>query len=386
MSRRQGSIYAQTLQSGKKVWKVEVEIGRKPDGTRIRRRRTAHSLQEARLEKRKLLDLAETGFQAAQANQRLDVFAYWWIREVKAGTVKAATAADYEHRYRRHISPILGRKKIEAITSRDVYGLRASIRSSGHSTPTVNGALQVLKAILNAAVSEGAIVVSPARNVSKLKKPPSEPTQVREPLNAAEARRLFDACEDDAVGISVALGLALGLRKGEVLGLKWSDVDMARRTLSIVRTLREVTVYDEGGRGHTSLIQDVPKTRSSVRSLTVPDALWGKLNLRNIDFTFGKGDCSDKWVTGDQDGKPLHPATLAKGSAQLLRTAEIRDIRFHDLRHTAATLGVAGGARLEAVSQSLGHSRVDTTKSIYARNVKELSTEFASVMGEALTA
>ena len=106
MSRQQGSIYAQTLQSGKKVWKVEVEIGRKPDGTRIRRRRTAYSLQEARLEKRKLLDLAETGFQAAQANQRLDVFAYWWIREVKAWTIKAATAADYEHRYRRHISPI----------------------------------------------------------------------------------------------------------------------------------------------------------------------------------------------------------------------------------------------------------------------------------------
>jgi integrase len=385
VSRQQGSIYAQTLQSGKKVWKVEVEIGRKPDGTRIRRRRTAHSLQEARLEKRKLLDLAETGFQAAQTNQRLDVFAYWWIREVKAGTVKAATAADYEHRYRRHISPILGRKKIEAITSRDVYGLRASIRSSGHSTPTVNGALQVLKAILNAAVLEGAIVVSPARQVSKLRKSPSEPTQVREPLSAAEARRLFEACEDDAVGISVALGLALGLRKGEVLGLKWCDVDMARRTLSIVRTLREVTVYDEGGRGHTSLVEDVPKTRSSVRSLTVPDALWGRLKVRNIDFTFGKDDCSNKWVTGDQDGSPLHPAKLAKGYAQLLKRAEVRGIRFHDLRHTAATLGVAGGARLEAVSQSLGHSRVDTTKSIYARTVKELSTEFSSAMSAALT-
>jgi len=385
VSRQQGSIYAQTLQSGKKVWKVEVEIGRKPDGTRIRRRRTAYSLQEARLEKRKLLDLAETGFQAAQANQRLDVFAYWWIREVKAWTIKAATAADYEHRYRRHISPILGKKKIEAITSRDVYALRTSIKNAGHSTPTVNGALQVLKAILNAAVLEGAIVVSPARQVSKLRKSPSEPTQVREPLSAAEARRLFEACEDDEVGISVALGLALGLRKGEVLGLKWCDVDMARRTLSIVRTLREVTVYDEGGRGHTSLVEDVPKTRSSVRSLTVPDALWGRLKVRNIDFTFGKDDCSNKWVTGDQDGNPLHPAKLAKGYAQLLKRAEVRGIRFHDLRHTAATLGVAGGARLEAVSQSLGHSRVDTTKSIYARTVKELSTEFSSAMSAALT-
>ena len=377
MARQQGSIYDQKLKSGRKVWKVEVEIGKKPDGTRIRRRRTANSLAEARTIRKELLELAETGIQASQSQQRLDVFAMWWIREVKAWTVKPATTADYEHRYRKHISSTLGNKKVEAITSRDVFAWRNALKSKGYSTLTINGALQVLKAILNAAIEEGAIKASPARKVTKLTKPMSEPTQVNAPLTQGEARRLLSACQDDAVGVGTALALVLGLRKGEVLGLKWRDFDFNAKRISVVRTLREVTTYDEAGRGHTSLVEGTPKTRASVRVLTVPDKLWALLNRRHIDFSFGRPDPADYWITGDLDGSPMAPGNLTKGFKNLLNSVELRTIRFHDLRHTAATLSVGAGARLEAVSQSLGHTRVDTTKSIYARTVPELSSEFS---------
>ena len=381
MARTQGSIYTQKLKSGKKVWKVEVETGKKPDGTRIRKRRTADSLQEARQMHRELLDQTSSGIQAAQSKQRLDVFALWWIMEVKTWTVKAATAADYEHRYRKHISPVLGQRKIESITSKDIYSWRASLKKANYSTPTINGALQVLKAVLDAAVDEGAIRLSPAKKVSKLTKPISEATQVRDALTPVEARELFGACTDDGVGVSVALGLILGLRKGEILGLRWRDVDMKNRKILVRRTLREVTTYDDSGRGHTSLLEDTPKTRASTRELVVPQPLWRLLNMRNIDFVVGRPDCSDKWVVGDLEGNPLTPTELRKGFNGLLAKAAVRAIRFHDLRHSAATLSVAAGARLEAVSQSLGHTRVDTTKSIYARTVNELSSEFSAVIG-----
>ena len=380
MARQQGSIYGHKLKSGRKVWKVEVEVGQKPDGTRIRRRWTANSLSEARTIRKELLELAETGIQASQSQQRLDVFAMWWIRDVKAWTVKPATTADYEHRYRKLISPTLGNKKIEAITSRDVFAWRSALRAEGYSTPTINGALQVLKAVLNAAIEEGAIKASPARKVSKLTKPVSEATQVKAPLTPDEARKLLSACQDDAVGVGTALGLVLGLRKGEVLGLKWRDLDLRARTISVVRTLREVTTYDEAGRGRTSLLEGTPKTRASVRVLTLPDPLWALLNKRNIDFSFGRPDPADYWITGDLEGVPLAPGSLTKGFENLLASVGLRKIRFHDLRHTAATLSVGAGARLESVSQSLGHTRVDTTKSIYARTVPELSSEFSEKM------
>lgn len=384
MARQQGSIYGQKLKSGRRVWKVEVEIGKKADGTRIRRRRTANSLAEARTIRKDLLELAETGIQASQSQQRLDIFAMWWIREVKAWTVKPATTADYEHRYRKHISPTLGNKKIEAITSRDVFAWRSSLKAKGYSTPTINGALQVLKAILNAAIEEGAIRTSPARKVSKLTKPMSEPTQVKAPLTPAEARKLLSACQDDAVGVGTALALVLGLRKGEVLGLKWRDFDFKAKKISVVRTLREVTTYDEAGRGHTSLEEGTPKTRASVRVLTLPDKLWALLNRRHINFSFGRPDPAEYWITGDLEGVPLAPGALIKGFKSLSTSVGLRNIRFHDLRHTAATLSVGAGARLEAVSQSLGHTRIDTTKSIYARSVPELSREFADSMGQVL--
>jgi integrase len=382
VARKQGSIYIQKLKSGKKVWKVEVETGKKPDGTRIRKRMTASSLQEAREMHRELLDQAGSGIQAAQSKQRLDVFAFWWIREVKTWTVKAATAADYEHRYRKHISPVLGQRKIESITSKDIYSWRASLKKASYSTPTINGALQVLKAVLDATFDEGAIRLSPAKKLGKLTKPISEATQVREALTRVEAKQLFAACTDDALGVSVALGLILGLRKGEILGLRWRDVDMENQKILVRRTLREVTTYDDAGRGHTSLLEDTPKTRASTRELVVPQPLWRLLNMRNIDFVVGRPDCSDKWVVGDLEGNPLTPTELGKGFNALLAKAAVRKIRFHDLRHSAATLSVAAGARLEAVSQSLGHTRVDTTKSIYARTVNELSSEFSGVIEE----
>lgn len=381
MSRPNGSLRKAKSKSGKTIWIVEVEIGKKPNGQRIRRRRQFASRQEALQGQKELFEIAQRGADAGTARGTLDDYTFHWLRFIKAWTIKPKTLSDYEHRYRKHISPVLGSRRLETITRSDIYRLRAAMLTSGYSTPTVNGALQVLKAVLKDAENDGVIRQSPARDLKKLRKPTAEKTQVQTPYSPEEAIRLFAACKDDQIGTSVALAMILGLRRGEILGLKWKDIDLDQGTLSVVRTLQEVTEYDDDGRGRTSLMEGSTKTSSSVRTIKLSEPILRLLRYRILDFQIGKIFQEDHWVVGDLDGNALTPKLLAKGYKKLVADAGLRRIRFHDLRHTSAHLGLIAGARLESVSQSLGHSRVDTTKLIYARSVEALGREFSEKIG-----
>ena len=149
----------------------------------------------------------------------------------------------------------------------------------------------------------------------------------------------------------------------------------------MARTLQEVTVYDDDGRGRTSLLEGPTKTSASVRVVKLSDPILRLLRHRILDFQIGKIFRENQWVVGDLDGNPLTPKVLDKGYKKLVAEAGLRPIRFHDLRHTSAHLGLIAGARLESVSQSLGHSRIDTTKRIYARSVDALGIEFSEKVG-----
>lgn len=381
MARPAGSFRKEKTKSGKTIWVVEVEIGKKPNGDRIRKRRRFNSRSEALAGQKELLEMAERGASAGTARQSLDSYTHHWLRFIKAWTIKPKTLSDYEHRYRKHISPTLGSKSLDSITRSDVFKLRTAMLTSGYSTPTVNGALQVLKAVLRDAEDDRIIKQSPARDLKKLSKPPGEKTQVQAPYTPEEATELFAACKADQIGTSVALAMILGLRRGEILGLKWKDVDLDAGTMSISRVLQEVTEYDDEGTGRTSLLEGLTKTSSSTRTVKLSEPILRLLRYRKLDFVIGKSSWDDHWVVGDLEGRPLTPKVLDKGYKKLVADAGLRPIRFHDLRHTSAHLGLIAGARLESVSQSLGHSRIDTTKRIYARSVDALGVEFSEKIG-----
>jgi len=381
MARPAGSLRKEKTRSGKTMWIAEVEIGKKPNGQRIRKRRRFNSRAEALAGQKELFAMAERGASAGTARQSLDDYTHHWLRFIKAWTIKPKTLSDYEHRYRAHISPVLGKRRLESITRSDVFKLRRAMLDSGYSTPTVNGAIQVLKAVLRDAENDGVIKQSPAKDLKKLSKPAGEKTQVKAPYTPEEATQLFAACKDDQIGTSVALAMIAGLRRGEILGLKWLDTDLDTGTISITRTLQEVTEYDELGKGRTRLIEGSTKTSASARVVKLSDPILRLLKHRILDFQIGRIFREDQWVVGDFDGNPLSPKLLAKGYKKLVADAGLRQIRFHDLRHTSAHLGLIAGARLESVSQSLGHRRIDTTKRIYARSVDALGVEFSEKIG-----
>jgi len=371
-----GSIFKHKDAKGRTVWKVEVVIGHKPDGTRIRTRRTTKTYAEATQIRRQLVTDRDE-YDLTFDNPTLDAFALWWIREVRALKIKQATAADYEYRYRKMISPTLGFLTVDKIDTRSV-ATWTNILLKRYSSASVNGALRVLKMVLGAAVEHGHLrtnVASPVPRVSAR----GTRSEDNPPWNLHESQQAIATAQDHLFGVPVLLALVLGLRRGEILGLKWGDFDFDKSTVHIRRSRREFLAYDSDGKSHLETNETDPKTRSATRSLPISDTvralLWGAM-CRPLGGPFGTDDLYV--VGGNRSTEPMSSTVFRRGFDSFLKDSKLRRVRFHDLRHSCAQQTLAAGARIESVSQFLGHSRIDITKAIYAPSVQALSDEFSS--------
>ena len=374
MMRPQGSIFSVKNKSGHTVYKVEVSVGKRADGTRRRIRRTAKTLVEAQEIRIQLLSQKQLGELSEGRNERLDSFALWWLRTVKAQEVRPATAGDYEDRYRRVISPFLGNKRLGDIQPRDVAEWMKAL-SSTYSVATINGARRVLSMILQAAVAFDHLQRNPISAV--------RPHKALVPLDSdrgawskSEAMEALSAAKGNAVELPLTLALMLGLRRSEILGLRWDDFDFEKGTLTISRVRRDERTLNQDGTASIKTVTYPPKSASSRRriplSSTVMAALIGHRERQQSKGFFRQ----DHWVFATHTGNPIGPSRLSKVFRDFLKEKGFRRIRFHDLRHSTAHLSLEAGVRIETLSQILGHSRIDTTKSIYAPFVEAINSEF----------
>jgi integrase len=375
MTYGEGSIFKSKDSHGRTKWKVEVTTGHKPDGSRIRTRRTVGSYAAAVALRRQLVadrDEHDLSFE----NPTLDTFALWWIREVRALKVKPATASDYEYRYRKMISPTLGNVKLQELDSRRVSSWVNALLLS-YAQDSVNGALGVLKMVMSAAVEDGYCRKNPAKSIPKVSMNTSGHS-ASATWSADEARRAAFAAEEHWFGLPIVLAVTLGLRKGEILALKWSDVDFQSEILHVRRSRREYPVFHADGSSHMETQESDPKTKSSKRSIPIGNKLTLSLWNHFIQVHGGPfGDDEAYLVTARNGVGPMTSTVLNRGFKSFLHDNKLPVVRFHSLRHTAATMALADGVRIESVSQALGHSRIDTTKAIYGLSVPGLNSEFS---------
>ena len=376
-----GSVFPQ-IRNGKQVWMVEVVIGYNPDGSRRRTRRQVATKSEALKLRAELLGKAYNGELAPRSKEILDSFALWWLRTAKAPQVRDATVGDYEARYRTTISPVFGQRKIGDITARDITNWLAQLSKDGKAISTINGARIVLGMILDGAIHHGHISKNPVKAVPKYKHAYNKKTNVQPPWSRQEAQTAISLAKNTPVELAVTLALVLGMRKCEVLGLRWSDFDFEHGTTRIARSRREARVFDKDGKSSTKIDLYPPKNASSARLLILgPTVSAALLNHRAQQQEAGHY-VDGGWVFTNTKGTPLDPSGLYQRYKKWLTSSGLRHIRFHDLRHSAAGLAVSGNARIEAVSQFLGHSNIHTTKSIYAPYVEALNVEYVRAIEE----
>ncbi|MCH0561563.1 site-specific integrase, partial [Streptomyces sp. MUM 16J] len=235
----------------------------------------------------------------------------------------------------------------------------------------------VLKSALEHAVREEEIPRNVARNVRM-----GTPRPRRfEPLTTEEARAFLTATDGHRLSALFELALRTGLRKGELLGLRWEDLDLAGGTASIRRTLQRTN-----SAGLTAL---PTKTQSSERRIALPTECLRSLEQHRDRQAqereaAGAGWKGTGYVFTRPDGSPIEGATLTRHFNALLRRAALRRIRFHDLRHSAATLLLEQGVELVVIKELLGHAHIGVTATVYAHVRLRLQRQAIDTLSNAL--
>jgi integrase len=311
-------------------------------------------------------------------NLKLGEYLGRWLTDSVRDTVRPTTFERYEQVVRLHIHPVLGKVKLKNLTSAHVRGLYRQKLDAGLSPRTVQYVHVTLHKALKQAIADGLI----PRNVTEAVKPPQVLREEIRPLTPEQAKTLFEAAKGDRLEALYVLAVTTGLRQGELLGLKWDDVDMEAGTLQVRRTLTTA----KGGP-----VLSAPKTKGSRRTVkispTALEALRSHLarQLEEIDRV-GSLWRENGLVFASEVGEPLRRQHVtSRRFKPLLELARLPQIRFHDLRHTCATLLLSENVNPKVVSEVLGHATIAITLDTYSHVLPTMQESAATAMEEALS-
>jgi integrase len=290
------------------------------------------------------------------------------------------------------VLPALGKKRLTALSPADVRLLLARVaaaRTAGRksqpeeerpvvSVRTVQQVHAVIRAVLSPAVREEIV----GRNVAKLVQAPAPDHEEIKPWTDAEARAFLSSARGHRLRALFVAALSLGLRRGELLGLRWVDIDFGAPQLRVSQTLQRVK-----GEG---IVFGPPKSRRSRRVLTMPGILVQALKEHRAAQHRDRILAGSEWqesglVFTTATGRHVEPRNLNTAFARLLARVDVRAIRFHDLRHTCATLLLARGVSPRRVMDILGHSQIAVTMNIYGHVIPAMQQEAAGQMDAALS-
>jgi integrase len=325
-------------------------------------------------------------------NDRLTLGAFLtdWLENTVKRTVRPATYRGYESKLRMHVLPTLGSMALVKLTPQRLNAffnekLRATpiTRAKNQkmterqlSPQTVKHVRAILRAALNDALKWGLV----HRNVATLVDGPTVSYREVDVPTPEEARNLLQAGEGHRLGTLFTLCLATGLRQGEALGLRWSDVDLESGSVSVRQSLQRL---------NKQFVFGAPKTRGSRRDIPLPDVALNALRSHHAGQSEERLSVGVAWQYPDLVfttalGQPLQGSTVTRSFQELLARAGLRRLRFHDLRHACASLLLAQGAHPRVIMETLGHSRIDLTMNTYAHVIPALRREAATMIDTAL--
>lgn len=404
MPSRQANGRSSIYRGGDGYWHGRITVGLREDGSPDRR----HVMSKTKVtvvDKVRQLEQARNKGSVLKAAEKWTVEEWLthWVEEIAAPYVKVNTIAGYRVAVNHHLIPRVGKHKLTALRPEHLEALylemvKSPTKSGTMTRPaTAHQVHRTVRTALNEAVRRGYLTSNPA---TLAKTPRVEEDEV-EPYTVEEIQRLFRTATRTRNGARWAVALALGLRQGEALGLKWSDVDFTTQTLAIRRG-RLRPKYEHGcspacGRKYAGYcparIQvrpetDSTKSRAGRRYVGLPGALTTLLKEHRAKQNEERRRAGQLWEDGNwvfatETGAPINPRTDWSHWKVLLRDAGIRDSRLHDARHTAATVLLLLGVSERTMMGVMGWSNPAMTQR-YAHVADPIRQDVATRLGDLL--
>ena len=290
-----------------------------------------------------------------------DVLNVWWD-EYKM-TLRPSTAHTKEVYINAHVIPGLGEVAVKKITSETLKEFVKKLIEKRLASSTIEKIFSIVKIVLAWAVAKGYIKTNPAIGVVL---PKVESTEV-EVFSQDEVFLLLEAASPKWFRNTVEIAFRTGLRRGEIFGLKWSDIDFENCTLQIRRTV-SATKNDER-------IVGPPKTKTSIRAVMLDDELlWLLKGLKKI--------ARSEWVIENSRGVPPSSWRVPEYMKAACIKAGVKPRKFHALRHTHATIGLTAGVNPKIIQERLGHSKVGTTLGVYSHCIPSMQGQVVAAFNK----
>ncbi|SNX61868.1 site-specific recombinase XerD [Streptomyces sp. TLI_55] len=345
-----------------------------PDGTRARKFAYGKTWQECDTKRRELLAKVDQGVPVPTRSAKLSEWLPYWLDNVIKARRKLSTYDKYEAHVRLYLIPLLGAKRLESLGVADVR--RFLVRLEKQTTAaTAKESHRVLRSALSSACREELIT----RNVAKLVESPRTDNRELKPWSLDETLDFLAASRKDPLYAAFVLAIAMGLRRGEIVGLRWSDLDLDNRVLYV----RQQTQRRRG-----VLYDDDPKSRRR-RAVPLPALCIAPLRWHRMRQAAARAKAGETWqesahVFTTRTGRPVEPRNVYRSFTRVAQSAGLRVIRLHDARHGTATLLTAAGVAPRVVMEILGHSQISITMDVYTHVVQDTQREAMSHMDRLL--
>lgn len=376
----EGSIQ-KYFQNGKfKSWRGTISYGYDDKGKLKRKQFYGKTKQEVLDKMTKFQYKQNIGQLPTDDKITLQDWFHTWLFEFRVNDLKPSSFERYEGVYRNYIedSPI-GKAKLKDLRAPHIQSYYNDLLSDGISVSVVNTIDRFLSTCLKEAERQNYI---PTNYCKSIRLPKETKTESYTVFTLDEQMKFLEAIKGHKYEVAFKLALGTGLRLGELLALKWTDIDFINNTVTVNKSIKRVTYVDKNGKRENKIIEQTPKTETSYRTIPIPENIINDLKLYMKKQTKYKKDNKEfyndnDYIFCDKFGNPLDPKLLPRNFKSVLKKAGLRKIKYHSLRHTYATRLFEADVPIKIVQALMGHSDITTTMNIYTHVMPEQKSQAA---------